>query len=82
MKEPKYSPQGNKLIAVKNTVLFSDCYYCPSEDKIYEETLTEVRRERFSNFSSDRFEEIKQLALIKEARNKVSKTDLKKLGYL
>lgn len=78
-----YSPKGNELIEVFNTTLFKDCYYCPLEDKIFVEKLTEVRKKYFEdNFFTDRFEEIKQYALMLEAKKKVTKKDLIKLGYL
>ena len=78
-----YSPKGNYLIEVFNTSLFSDCYYCPKEDKIFENRLKEIKKEYFDkNFSSPRFEQIKQYALFKEALKKVKISDLEKLGYL
>lgn len=77
-----YSPDGNELIEVFNTTLFSDCYYCPKEDKIYANKLVEITLEYFhNNFMTDRFEDIKQLALLKKAKEKVTKDDLIKLGY-
>jgi hypothetical protein len=83
MSKRLYSPKGNELIEVFNTTLFSDCYYCPIEDKIFVEKLTEVPRQHFKdNFYTDRFEEIKQYALMLEAKKKVTKKDLIKLGYL
>ena len=78
-----YSPKGNYLIEVFNTTLFEDCYYCPVEDKIFVLKLKELKKEYFNKFfSSPRFNQIKTLALIKEAKNKVTKEDLIKLGYL
>lgn len=79
----RYSPDGNELIEVCNTTLFADCYYCPKEDKIYVEKLTEVTKDYFkNNFYTNKFEQIKQYALIKKAKEQVTKEDLIKLGYL
>lgn len=79
----RYSPDGNELIEVFNTTLFADCYYCPKEDKIYVEKLSEVTKDYFKEqFYTNRFEQIKQYALIKKAKEKVTKEDLIKLGYL
>ena len=79
--DDKYCPCGNSWIRVPNSTLFSDCYYCPHCDKIFQPTVKEVTKKWFSeNFSSDRFQQIKNLALIVDARKKVSKEDLVKLG--
>lgn len=77
-----YSPDGNELIEVFNTTLFADCYYCPKEDVIFIEKLVEVSKQYFKdNFYTNRFEDIKRFALLKEAKQKVTKEDLIKLGY-
>lgn len=77
-----YSPDGNELIEVFNTTLFSDCWFCPKEDKVYVQKLTEVPKQHFKeNYYTNRFEQIKRFALIQKARQKVTKEDLIKLGY-
>lgn len=79
----KYCPRGHNWIRVPSSLLFSDCYYCEACDKIFEPTVKEVTKKWFEkNFHSDRFNEIKDLAKLIEAKNKVTKADLIKLGYL
>lgn len=74
---------GNKWIKVFNTVLCFNCYYCPSCDKVYKPTVIEVPREELSEmFAGDRFDKIKEFALISEARKKVTPYDLERMGYL
>lgn len=78
-----FCPCGNSWIRVPNSTLFSDCYYCSHCDKIFQPTIKEVPKKWFDkNFSSPRFEQIKNLALIIQAKSKVKKEDLEKLGYL
>ena len=74
--EDRYCPCGNSWIRVPKSTLFGDCYYCPDCDKIYQPLIVDVSK----NFSSERFKQIKNLALIFDARQKVSKEDLIKLG--
>lgn len=80
--DDKHCPCGNSWIRVPPSTLFSDCYYCPHCDKIYQPTVREVTRKHFiKNYQTDRFNQIKRLALIVEAKKNVTKEDLIKLGY-
>lgn len=79
----KYCPCGNSWIRVPSSTLFGDCYYCEKCDKIFQPTVKELTRDWFKeNYVSDRFEQIKRLAKIVDARSKVTNNDLIKLGYL
>ncbi len=81
--DDKFCPDGHKWIRVGSTLLYSDCYYCKQCDKIYEPSVKEVPKAYFKKtFSTDRFNGIKKLALMLEARDKVDVEDLVKLGYL
>jgi len=81
--DDRFCPKGHSWVRVNSSFIFSDCYYCEKCDKIYQPTVKEVSKKWFkNNFNSDRFEEIKQLALIIKAKEKVTKEDLQKLGYL
>jgi len=78
-----YCPKKHKWTFVSSSLLYSDCYYCPVCDKIWEPTVKEVPKKWFEeNFSTDRFGDIKRLAERIEAMKKVTKDDLVKLGYL
>lgn len=78
-----YCPCGHNWIAVNNTVLHDDCYYCPDCDLIYEMTPVVTTKSKFKElYHSNRFEEIKLYAARKEAKRKVTNDDLVKLGYL
>lgn len=75
-----YCPDGHKVIAVSNTMLFSDCFYCKTCDKVYAYELKEVPKSYFEeHFHSDRFEQIKKYALFLEAKETVTFDDLVKL---
>ncbi len=83
MKLIEYCPEGHKHIFLPASLLFEDCYYCKYCDEILHIKLVKTGREFFKeHFSGDRFEEIKQQALMQEARQKVTKDDLIKLGLL
>lgn len=79
----KYCPQGHRWIFVSNTMLYSDFYYCPECDKIYEPTVRELtKKEVNEQFSSDRYAKMKDYANILKAKDLVTPDDLRKLGYL
>lgn len=79
----KYCPEGHSWLFLPSSLLFGDCYYCKSCDKIYRPSIEEVSKEWFKeHFVSDRFNQIKELSEVLEARKKVSTEDLIKLGYL
>ena len=79
----EYCVCGHVWVKVFNTMLYSDCYYCPNCDKVFAVTVREVTREEFEEtYVSDRFEQIKKHALFKQAKRKITPDDLKKLGYL
>lgn len=81
--DDRYCPKGHLWIFVPSSLVFQDCYYCQGCDKIYRVTYKEVTREWFQkNYNSDRFQAIKNRALISEALKKVTNEDLVKLGYL
>jgi len=74
---------GNNWTEVFNTLMYSDCYFCTHCNKVYAPSVREVTQEEFKEkFNSDRFQEIKTFAKIKEAKRKITKEDLIKLGYL
>jgi len=74
---------GERWIKVFNTLMHSDCYYCPSCDKIYEPTVREITRDALAvMYIPDKFDQIKRFALRKDALNKVTYNDLKRLGYI
>ena len=74
---------GQGLIEVFNTTLFQDCYYCPYCDEVYILKITKVPKSYFKKvFTSDRFNDIKRFALIKQAKKRITYDDLVKLGYL
>lgn len=63
--------------------MFSDYYYCEKCDKIFAPTVEEKTKEWFEeNYITNRRTELINLARIVKARAKVTKSDLKKLGYL
>jgi hypothetical protein len=81
--DDRYCPEGHAWTFIPSNLLFSDCYYCKTCDKIYEPTVKEVTKEWFAeHFNSDRFNDIKQRAQFLEAKEKVNLSDLIRLGYL
>ncbi|MCX6217646.1 hypothetical protein [Spirosoma sp.] len=83
IKPLKHCPQGHQHIFLPESLLFEDCYYCPTCDEIYHVKLVKTGREFFAqHFSTDRFQELKDRALMQQARQKVSRDDLIKLGIL
>jgi len=77
-----FCPKGHKWIFVSASLLSDDYFYCAECDKIYGITVKEIPKKWFDkNYNTDRFGRMKELALIKEARTKVTKDDLVKLGY-
>lgn len=79
----EFCPRGHKWIFIGSSLLYSGYYYCPKCDKIYKPTVREVTKEEIeNNFNNRRYNEMKDLAKYIEARKKVTKNDLKKLGYL
>lgn len=78
-----YCPKGHKWIFVPSSLLFSDCYYCKACDKIYQPTVKEVTKKYFEeNFNTDRFNDIKEFAEFIEAKEKIRREHLVKLGLL
>ena len=74
---------GNNWTEVFNTLLYSDCYFCTHCNKLYAPSVREVTKEEIDErFNSDRFNAIKTFAQIKEAKKKITKEDLIKLGYI
>lgn len=81
--DDRFCPEGHKWTRLKRSLTFGDCYFCFECDKIYEPTVREVTKEWITeNYYTDRFNDIKNLALFKEAYKKVTAEDLKKLNYL
>jgi hypothetical protein len=79
----KYCPCGNNWTKLPDNLTFQECYYCGSCDKVFIPTVKELTKEWFKeHYNSDRFSEIKELAKIIEARKKITKEQLIKLGLL
>ena len=78
-----FCPLGHSWIFVGSTTLYSDYYYCPKCDKIYSPTVREVTEDEVSEqFISKRYDQMKEYALILKAKERVTKGDLIKLGYI
>jgi hypothetical protein len=73
----KFCPQGHTLFVVPDSLLGPESFYCEECDKIYQPVLQEAD---LSEFSPERADAIKELALILDARRKITKADLIKLG--
>lgn len=83
MEKFKFCPKGHGWTYNENTELYQPHYVCLECNKIYRETVKEVTKDFFDKeFNSDRFGEIIMFTKIKEAKKKVNKDDLIKLGYL
>jgi hypothetical protein len=81
--DDRFCPCGNKWIFIPASLSFGDYYYCEKCDKIFVPTVEERTKEWFEkNYRTDRLCELKNLARIVEARAKVTKDDLKRLGYI
>lgn len=84
--------ENYSLVHNGNSILFSENYYCLECDKIFVKDwnknnmvmgLKELSKDWFKkNFNSDRFDDIRQMSLIKKAREKVTKEQLQELGLL
>lgn len=71
------------LIENSDSIIFYKNYYCQGCDAIFVEGLKELSKKWFKeNFSSDRFQEIRELSLYRLALQKVTKEHLEKLGLL
>ena len=80
-----YCPKCENYSLVHNgdSLLFPENYYCIKCDKIFVKELKELSKEWFKkNFNSDRFNDIRQLSLIKKAKEQVTKEQLQELGLL
>ena len=83
MNKEDYCPKcDNELTYIPSSLLFGECYYCEYCDTFYRNTLTPVSDQSFSIFSTDRRNELKNLAKVIIAKSKVTKEDLITLGYL
>jgi hypothetical protein len=81
--DDRYCPSGHKWTRLKANLVFSDCYFCFNCDKVYQPTVQEVTKEWFKeNYNTDRFNDIKQMARVKEAFKKVTHEDLIKMKLL
>ncbi len=79
-----YCPKcENEMVHNGDSILFSENWYCPKCDKIFVLELKELSKQWFKGqFNSDRFDDIRKFALIKEAEKKVTKEQLQELGLL
>jgi hypothetical protein len=79
MNKVEFCPLGHRVLHVPDSLLGPESWYCPDCDKLYQPVLQVAD---LSRFPPERAQEIKELALILEARRNVTKGDLIKLGYL
>jgi hypothetical protein len=83
MEHDEFCPCGDKWTKVNATNHFSTYYYCQKCDKIFVPTFKEVKQQYFDkNYSSGKRQFLVDLAKFFDAKSKVTKEDLKKLGYL
>jgi len=79
-----YCPCGEKWTFVPASLSFGDYYFCKKCDKIFRPTIEELTKDWFfETFKSyNKYDDLKKLASIVEARKKVTLDDLKRLGYI
>lgn len=80
----EFCPKGHPITSVGSNLLYAPYHYCEECDSIYISKLEEVRTGDFSMFSNPqkRMREMKEFAKFLAARQKVTKEDLKRLGYI
>lgn len=80
----EFCPKGHPITCVGSNSLYSPYHYCEKCDSIYVSKLEQVRTGDLSMFSDPqkRMNEMKEFAKFLAARQKVTKEDLKKLGYI
>ena len=82
--DDKYcSKCGHPWVLVANTTLYPEYYYCQNCDKIFVLTTKEVKKEEIdSEFEAFRYNSMKEYAILKKAKESVTKQDLIELGRL
>lgn len=82
--EDVYSPEGHPLVEVHSNLLWQPYWYCPETGKCYYAKLQEVTVEILGSFSEpeQRLDDMRDLGKLIAAKAKVTKEDLKTLGYL
>ena len=80
----EFCPKGHPITSVGSNSLYAPYHFCEKCDSIYISKLKEVRTGDLSMFSDPqkRMREMKEFAKFLAARQKVTKEDLKRLGYI
>lgn len=78
MENFKYCECGEEIIYVGNYIIGPQYYYCSHCDKLFHIKLEEIK----DGVNTNRKQEMKNLAMFYEAKNKVTKKDLIKIGLL
>ena len=74
---------GMRWIFVKSSTLYPDYYYCKHCDSFFVPRTRRVSEEEINaEYCSDRAQEMKEYALLVEAKKKITYNDLVRLGYL
>lgn len=56
-----YCPEGHRWVFCGSSTLYSDYYYCPKEDKLYEPKVVEIDEDELAKeYMSDRVGAMKQ----------------------